>query len=243
MSTPNRVHVASRARFEAGVTDIGACASIPAAVILLAAMTVGSCSRPVDVSYTGLDRPLDFDEPPPVHVGIVADTTGPGSDAGRAFADALREALEAHDSRNGEPPILVDTFDDRGTEVGVRASAARLERDPGAHVAVVQAGRGRAAAAAELAPRTVVICAGCEPSDAVREGVFVLAGADGSAAATAAASWIRSAMSGQHVWTSRVLAEQLRRTDAPNGFTRVEGSEPAQGEDVFRQRRVDTAQR
>ncbi len=243
MSTPNRVHVASRARFVARFRASGFGIATANATILASSVLAGSCSRPPTVSYAGLDRPLDFEDPAPVHVGIVVDATGPDRAGGRAFADALREALAERKPRDGEPPIRVDAFDDRGTEVGVRASAARLERDPGVHVAVVQAGRGRAAAAGELAPRTVVICAGCDASDAVREGVFVLAGGEAAAAANAAANWIQGAMSGEHVWTSRALAERLRRTDPPQGFMRVEGSEPAQGDDVFRERRIDTAQR
>lgn len=221
MSTSFPVNVACRALFVALVAS--ACSDAP--------------SHDGRVSYTALDLPLSAYEVPIVRVTVLVDATGPDAAAGRAFADALTAGFaDPGDDRfrsDYASPFRVHVVDDRGTEAGVRGAAALLEVDPGAHVVIVAPGRGRAAVAAELAPRTVVVCAGCESVEALREGVFALTGAaDG--AARAVESWLREAMSAHASWDSRVLATQLRATRPPSGYARSEGSRSASDPTSFR---------
>ncbi len=237
MSTPIRVHVASRARFASPG---------PGSLALMALLGFGACADRPPVDYAGLDRPLDFEHPQPVSVGVVADVTGAGRDAGRTFVEELRRSFQrdsgaAPGTDLRVPDMRVNVLDDRGTAVGVRAAASRLEANPAAHVAIVEPGLGRAAAAGELAPRTVVVCAGGDPSEAVREGVFVVTVREN--APSAAATWIQDAMVGRRTWPPRELAERLRVSEPPAGHARIEGSAPAQGPDFFHERGNAAAQR
>ncbi len=214
MSTPFRVHLA-----------------FPLGAILIAA---AACSDavPVDrsVSYAGLDAPLGSELRPPIVIGILADTTGPGSTAGRPFADALRARFESA-SPLRERLVRVVVFDDRGDEAGVRGASSRLESDPGVLVAIVAPGSSRAETAADLAYRTNGVCAGCERSAATRVGSYALVGpGDG---AEAAAAWILSALTRTEKFETSALTTTLRSTAPPAGFALVEGSAAARNPYVF----------
>ncbi|MBL8861377.1 MAG: hypothetical protein JNK02_05135 [Planctomycetes bacterium] len=240
MSTPFRVRLASRSRRAAVLAarragraaHVAPRAARSAALSTALVAALAACGRGPSVSYAGLDRPASWDAPPPVRVAVLVDATGPGSAAGVAFADALRarfaEPAPALPGRPQPPEVHVHVLDDRGREPGVRGAAARAELDPGAHVVISTPGLDRAARAAELAPHTVVVCAGCRADEVTREGAFALdaGGGDPAEDARAAADWIRAAMAGEAEWTSRRLAVRLRARRPERGAFQ-EGSAPS----------------
>ncbi|MCY2960376.1 MAG: hypothetical protein NTY35_09440 [Planctomycetota bacterium] len=209
-------------------------------IVAGACLLAPGCSDavPVDarVSYAGLEASLASELRPPIVIGILADTTGAEGAAGRAFSDVLRARLEAS-SPLRERLVQVVVFDDRGDEAGVRGAALRLESDPGVLVAIVAPGRGRAAAAAELAYRTNVVCAGCDRSAVTREGSHALVGEGSAAEATAA--WILAALHRTEQFETGALTAALRSTDPPPGYARFEGSAPPRDPTVFRRPKKD----
>jgi len=202
-----------------------------------AGLLVAACSGgvPVDsrVSYAGLDTPLEALDPPPIVVGIVADTTGPGAAQGRAFADGLKAALESA-SPLREREVRVHVLDDRSRPEGAAQAAARMETDLGVRLAIVQPGADRAARVAEVAGRTPVVCVGCDAPAATREGSFVLVVRAEGEAVRAGAEWVLAALRATPDWHSRQLATTLRATAAPAGAEAREGAEPARDPYLFR---------
>lgn len=215
MSTPIRVRLAS-------------CAG------LLAAACSGGVPVDSSVSYAGLDAPLEALDPPPLVVGIVADTTGPGAVEGRAFADDLKTALES-DYGLRERGVRVHVLDDRSRPEGVAEAAARIESDLGVRLAVVQPGAERAARVAEIAWRTPVVCLGCDAAAATREGSFALVVRAEAEAVRVGAEWLLAAARSTRAWDSRQLASALRTTPAPPGSDAREGAQPARDPYLFRQ--------
>jgi len=209
----------------------------PVHLALAAALVAGGCSNEVGpdprVSYAGLDAPLDAEMHPPITLGIVADTTGPGRAVGRAFAEVLRARLEA------EPPlrdrrVRVAIFDDRGTPEGVRGAAARLEHDPAVLLAIVQPGSARLATTAQIASRTPLVCAGCGDEESSREGAFNLDARGDRDPVAATAEWVLAAMRATPSWLSGPLASTLRATPAPSGAMVREGELPGSEPNLFR---------
>ncbi len=200
------------------------------ASFLAAACSPGAPVDP-DVSYSGLDAPLDADFRPPIVIGVLADTTGPEGAAGRAFVDVLRARFEGA-SPLRERLVQVVVFDDRGESTGVRGAASRLESDPGVLLTIVTPGLDRAAIAAEVAYRTNVVCAGCDRSAATREGSYALVGDRNPA--DAAAEWILAALKRTEKFEAGALAAALRSTAPPTGHTSVEGSAAPVDPSVFR---------
>ncbi len=222
MSTPVRVRLAFAAL------------ALPWVLALASSL---ACSRPggttVAADWTGLDAELDR---APLPIGVLVDATGPGSAAGRPFADALRAALAAQKPVNGRP-LVTYVFDDRSRPTGPSTAAERFERDPGAVIAIVGPEAARGAALAVAAPKTVVVCAGCEAAGAPREGSFALiasAGESSTATAEAVARWIVDALRESDPYRPCDVATALRTTPAPAGYVRVEGIGPAVDPHAFR---------
>jgi len=216
------------------------------AALALPAVLLQACSRPagtaVAANWTGLDAEVDR---PPLPIGVLVDATGPGSAAGRPFADALRAALETQKPVNGRT-LVSYVFDDRSRPAGPSSAAERFERDPGAVIAIVGPEAARGAALAVAAPKTVVVCAGCDASGAPREGSFALtapAGASAAASAEAAVRWIADALRGSDPYRPCDVATALRATPVSPGFGRIEGTGPAVDPHAFRLRPAPTAKK
>ncbi len=221
MSTPFLVRLAFPASL-GGCLWVSACSKAP--------------SVDASVSYAGLDAPASLDHPGPFAIGILGDVTGPTGATGRAFAETLRGCFAAEAARANGLELHVNAFDDRGTPAGIRGGAARLERDPGVHIALVTPDGERLRIAAELAPGTVVVCVGCPRDDAAREGTFAFTSTRGTDATVATTEWIVSALSNARERTSRSVAEALRSTRAPDGYACFEGVGPASDPLAFRLR-------
>jgi hypothetical protein len=203
----------------------GASARRTGSLLLLALGAAACAPAKPPVSYAGLDAPLDAEAPPPIWIGVLADTTGPDAARGRAFAETFRGLVESA-SPVRERELRVRILDDRSRAEAITGAAERVETDVGVLLVVTAPGADRGERAADVAYRTPLVSVNGGAPESMREGAFCLEtnvdtdargptdlrGVAGSpeSAAIAAAKWVLEALQATPEWGAREVASTLR---------------------------------